>query len=45
MKYFSHLGGEDQREAAQDISRLSKDIVYSKRYSDETHEYRYTSNL
>lgn len=40
LKYFSHLSGEEQREVAQDVSRFSKDIIYSKRYSDDLNEYR-----
>lgn len=40
LKYFSHLSGDEQRDATQDISRFSKDIIYSKRYSDDQNEYR-----
>jgi hypothetical protein len=35
------LSSDEQKERANDIARYSKDIVYSKRYNDATHEYRY----
>lgn len=39
-KYFTHLSADEQREVSHDVTRFSKDVIYSKRYNDETHEYR-----
>jgi hypothetical protein len=38
--YFTHLTAEEQKEMQLDISRSSKDIIYSVRYKDEQNEYR-----
>ena len=41
--YFSHLTAEEQKEMQLDVSRCTKDIIYSRKYNDDQNEYRYHS--